>query len=178
MATRLTSDKQQKSLDKARLSDPFASHPGYLHLERRKEAVARAGLPLPYFRAHERLEGSEVMIDGRRCINFSGYDYLGLSSHPEVMAAAKAGIDRYGTSVSASRIVSGEIAPHRQLERELAQVLAAEDCAVFISGWGTNVSTIGHLMGKRDLIVVDEECHRQHPVGRTGIGRPDSEFSP
>ena len=62
-------------------------------------------------------------IDGRSYVNFASYNYLGLNGHPDVVAAAKAAIDSYGTSVSASRLVAGERPMHRELERALAELL-------------------------------------------------------
>ncbi|MBV8186962.1 MAG: aminotransferase class I/II-fold pyridoxal phosphate-dependent enzyme, partial [Alphaproteobacteria bacterium] len=90
---------------------------------------------------------------------FSSYDYLGLNGHPEVTAAAKQAIDRYGTSVSASRITAGERQVHRDLERALARLHASEDALAFVSGHATNVSVIGTLLGPQDLIVCDALVH-------------------
>ncbi len=77
----------------------------------------------PFFRTHEDLSADRTTINGRPCINFSGYNYLGLSGHPEVSAAAKNAIDRYGTSASASRLAGGQIPLHLELECEIAQTL-------------------------------------------------------
>jgi 8-amino-7-oxononanoate synthase len=70
------------------------------------------------------VSGSAVRCDGRELIDHSGYNCLGLSGHPEVSAATKEAIDRYGTSASASRIALGQIGLHGELEvvgcRELA----------------------------------------------------------
>ena len=66
-------------------------------------------------------------------LNFSAYDYLGLNGHPAVSAAAKAAIDQYGTSVSASRIVAGDIVLHRELEAALADYYQTEAALAFVS---------------------------------------------
>jgi 7-keto-8-aminopelargonate synthetase-like enzyme len=79
--------------------------------------------------------------------------------------AAKEAIDRYGTSASASRLVSGELAVHRELEQALAAMLGVGDCVVFVSGHATNVSTIGHLFGPKDLIVHDALIHNSALLG-------------
>ena len=68
--------------------------------------------------------------------NFSSYDYLGLNEHPDVVQAAKAALDRYGISASASRHVAGERPVHRALERGLADHYGVEDCLVLVSGYG------------------------------------------
>jgi 7-keto-8-aminopelargonate synthetase-like enzyme len=92
-------------------------------------------------------------------LNFSSYNYLGFSGHPEVVAAAKNAIELYGTSVSASRLVSGERPVHGELEKGLAAHVGVEDAVAFVSGHATNVTTIGHLYGKEDLILHDSLCH-------------------
>jgi len=137
----------------------FALHPGYQQLRIINDGAARLGIGNPFFRLHEGSAGATTRIEGREFVNFSSYNYLGLSGHPEVNAAAKAAIDRYGTSASASRPVSGERPIHRELEQALSQVYGAQDAVVFVSGHATNVSTIGHLFGPRDLIVHDEFIH-------------------
>ena len=73
--------------------------------------------------------------------------------------AAKEAIDRYGTSVSASRVASGERPVHRELEKELARLLGVEDSIALVSGHAANVTTIGHLFGKNDLVLYDALIH-------------------
>ena len=114
---------------------------------------------IPFFRPHLGLNGPTIDLGNGPILNFSGYNYLGLSGHPEVSAAAKAAIDRHGTTAGASRIVSGEIPLHRELEEELAAFLGAEDALTFVSGYNTNVTTIGHLYGRHDLLLHDEQAH-------------------
>jgi 8-amino-7-oxononanoate synthase len=143
----------------------FESFPAYVQLKAQQAELARLGIANPYFRSHDGVSGSTVLVEGRECINYSGYNYLGLAGHPEVSAAAKAAIERYGTSVSASRFASGEIPLHAELERELAELIGAEDCVAFVSGYGTNVSTIGHLFSGRDLIIHDELIHNSARLG-------------
>jgi 8-amino-7-oxononanoate synthase len=76
-----------------------------------------------------------------------------------VNEATKAAIDRYGTSVSASRVVSGERPLHQELEREIADLIGTEDSIVYVGGHTTNTTTIGHLFGKADLILYDALSH-------------------
>jgi 8-amino-7-oxononanoate synthase len=123
------------------------------------------GIQDPFFRVHDGIAGAETEIGGERFINFSSYNYLGLNGHPAVSAAAKAAIDRYGTSVSASRIVSGERRIHRELEERLAQIHETEDCICLVSGHATNVSVIGHILGKSDLILHDALIHNSAVQG-------------
>lgn len=137
----------------------------YLNLQQKAAELARLDIPNPYFKSHEGVSADTVLIDGRPYINFSGYNYLGLSGEAEVTRAAQDAIARYGTSVSASRIVSGEIPLHRQLEEELAELSGSEASAVFVSGYGTNVSTIGHLFGPKDLLLHDALIHNSAITG-------------
>lgn len=137
----------------------FHQHPGYQQLQIMHNGAAKLGLQNPFFKVHQATAGANTLIDGRSLINYASYNYLGLSGHPQVNAAAKAAIDQYGTSVSASRPVSGERPVHRALEQKLAQLYQVEDAIVFVSGHATNVSTIGYLFGPRDLILHDELVH-------------------
>src|SRR6202040_3848963 len=95
----------------------------------------------------------------RSFINFASYNYIGLNGHPDIVSATRAAIDRYGPSVSASRPVSGERPVHRDLERALARVHGTEDCVVLVGGHSTNVTVIGHLLGRNDVIVHDALIH-------------------
>jgi 8-amino-7-oxononanoate synthase len=113
----------------------------------------------PFFRVHDRVAGGTTSIGGRELANFASYNYLALSGDRAVSDAAKRAIDEFGTSVSASRLVSGERRLHDELERELAAFLGTEKAVALISGNLANVTTIGHLFGPRDLIVHDALAH-------------------
>jgi 8-amino-7-oxononanoate synthase len=128
-------------------------------LEQRLGLAAAFGLKNPYFNVHERVTNDTSVIGGRTMINWSSYNYLGLSGDPSVTRAAQDAVERYGTSVSASRVASGEKPLHRELEQELAQFLGTEDSIVMVSGHGVFVTTIGHLMGPNDLILHDSLAH-------------------
>lgn len=137
----------------------FDRHPGYEKVLVPQVAADRLGLRNPFFIAHDGVAGALTRIDGREYINFSSYNYLGLCGHPAVNKAAKDAIDRYGSSVSASRLVAGERPVQRELEAALAALYEVEDCVVFVSGHATNVSTIGYLFGPRDLVIHDGLIH-------------------
>jgi len=137
----------------------IAAFPEVRNLEDRLAELDRIGLRNPYFHVHEGTARNRSIIEGVEMLNFSSYNYLGFSGHPEVIAAAKEAIDRYGTSVSASRLVSGERPIHRDLEQGLAAHIGVEDAVAFVSGHATNVTTIGHLFDKDDLILHDSLCH-------------------
>ncbi len=137
----------------------FDQHPGYQQIRIVREGASKLGIPNPFFRSHEKASGREACIDGKDYLNFSSYNYLGLSGNPDVNKAAISAIEKYGTSVSASRPVSGERLIHRQLEQALAEVYEVDDSIVFVSGHATNVTTIGYLFGKKDLIIHDALIH-------------------
>ncbi|MDR3569717.1 MAG: aminotransferase class I/II-fold pyridoxal phosphate-dependent enzyme [Syntrophobacteraceae bacterium] len=137
----------------------FHLHPGYQKLRTINAGAARFGITNPFFKVHDAIAGALTSISGEPYTNFASYNYLGLSGHPYVSQAAKAAIDRYGTSASASRMVAGERPIHRDLERALAEVYGTDDALVFVSGHATNVTAIGHLFGPKDLIVHDALIH-------------------
>ena len=143
--------------DDARLD--VADLESYRELRMIEEAADYLGIADPFFRMHDGVAGAETVINGQRYLNFASYNYIGLNGDPRVTAAAKAAIDRYGTSVSASRPVSGERPVHRDLERALARIHGAEDSIVMVSGHATNVTVIGHLLGRNDVIVHDALIH-------------------
>ena len=132
---------------------------GYKDLELRFQMVEAMGLQNPYFDLHEGTARDTSLIEGREVINFSSYNYLGLSGDERVQRDVTAAMAQYGTSVSASRIASGERPFHRDLEALLAKSLGVEDSIIFPSGHATNVTVIGHLFGPNDLILHDELIH-------------------
>jgi 8-amino-7-oxononanoate synthase len=143
----------------------FDSHPGFQQIAMMREGARRLGLTDPFFKVHEGTAGATSSIDGRERLNFASYNYLGLSGDARVSRAACDAVARYGTSVSASRVVSGERPIHGELERAIAEAYAVDDAVVFVSGHATNVSTLGYLMGPKDLILHDEYIHNSSLVG-------------
>ncbi|MFL5365948.1 MAG: aminotransferase class I/II-fold pyridoxal phosphate-dependent enzyme [Myxococcales bacterium] len=133
--------------------------PEVQELEQRLGLAAAFGLKNPYFNVHERVTNDTSVIGGRTVINWSSYNYLGLSGDPHVTRAAQAAVERYGTSVSASRVASGEKPLHRELEQELASFLGCEDSMATVSGHGVFVTVIGHIMQAGDLILHDSLAH-------------------
>ena len=131
----------------------------YTMLKQQWQLLASSGAMNPYFKVHEGIIDDTTTINGRELISWSSYNYLGMSGDPEVSQAAKDAIDQFGTSVSASRLVSGEKTIHREVERAVADFLGAEDAVVFVGGHSTNETTIGHLFGPGDLILHDSLAH-------------------
>ncbi len=135
----------------------FDQTPEYLNLRSDLERVQELGNP--FFELHEGTARDTTRILGRELISYSTYNYIGMSGDPFVLQAAKEAIERYGTSVSASRVVAGERPIHRELERAIADFIGTEDCIVYIGGHTANVTTIGHLFGPKDCIFYDALSH-------------------
>ncbi len=136
-----------------------AKFPEYEDLQERLQMAEAFGLRNPYFSVHEAICGDTTVVNGKEMINFSSYNYVGNSGNPVVSKAAQDAITKYGTSVSASRVASGEKPLTRELEVALADFFGTEDSIVMVSGHATNVSVIGHIVGAGDLIVHDALAH-------------------
>jgi 8-amino-7-oxononanoate synthase len=135
------------------------------NLMQRLQAATMIGLRNPYFAVNEGVARNVSVVDGQEMTNFSSYNYLGLSGNAKVTEAAKAAIDLYGTSVSASRVASGEKPLHGELEELIADFLDTEAALVFSAGHATNETVIGHLMGEKDLIIHDSLAHNSILTG-------------
>jgi 8-amino-7-oxononanoate synthase len=160
-----TLDRIRRKPDGVFEARPFSDLPTHKTITQGRKLGAMLGIESPFFRSTEGMQGRKTLIDGKPVLNFAWCDYLGLSQHPELIAAAKAATDRYGTTVSASRMVSGDTPVHRDLEQEIAKFLGVDASVVFVSGHAANVSTIGTLMTDLDLIVHDEFVHNSAVVG-------------
>ena len=106
-----------------------------------------------------RLDGVTVERDGRQLISFSCNDYLGLSQHPAVKAAAAEAIAAYGVGAGASRLVTGDHPLLGALEDRLAELKGYEAACVFGSGYLANMGIIPTVVGQGDLVLVDELAH-------------------
>jgi 8-amino-7-oxononanoate synthase len=137
----------------------FDQLPEYRKLKRTMAQFALTGVPNPYFTVHEGVTRDTTRIGGRELISFASYNYIGMSGDPEVNAAVIEAVKKYGTSVSASRLVSGEKDLHGQLERAIAEWVGVDASVVMVGGHATNETTIGHLVGPGDLIVHDSLSH-------------------
>jgi 8-amino-7-oxononanoate synthase len=162
---------------KERRTPDFSGLPGYRELIMQRSLGTALGFDDPFYRLHEGRAGPETRIGGRTFLNFSSYDYLGLNGHPDVTNAAKAAVDLYGTSPSASRLTAGERPVHRELETGLAEIYGAEACVCMVSGHATNVTTIGHLVGAKDLVVYDSMAHNSILVGAKLSGAERRSFA-
>ncbi len=107
----------------------------------------------------EGAQGPHVRVNGADYVCFCSNNYLGLANHPKLIEAAKAAADEYGTGSGASRLVSGTMAIHRELEDAVARFKGAEAAIVFPTGYMANVGTIPALAGKGDTIFCDRLNH-------------------
>jgi len=101
----------------------------------------------------------QVILDGRKLLNFSSNDYLGLANEPALKEAAVKAIEKYGAGAGASRLVSGSLVPHHQLEEQLAAFKGVEAALTFATGYVAALGTIGALLDKRDIVILDKLSH-------------------
>ncbi|MEZ5562111.1 MAG: 8-amino-7-oxononanoate synthase [Gammaproteobacteria bacterium] len=103
--------------------------------------------------------GRELVVDGRRLLNFCSNDYLGLAADPRVSVAFKEGVDRWGVGSGASHLVSGHTTAHAELETALAEFTGRPRALLFGSGYAANVGTLSALLGPRDHVFEDRLNH-------------------
>lgn len=114
------------------------------------------------YRTLKTVEGppaSRIIVDGRECILLSSNSYLGLAEHPAVRAAAIEAVSRWGAGAGGSRLISGNLGLHEDLEREIARFKRTEAAIIFNTGYMANLGAITALAGKGDVIISDELNH-------------------
>jgi 8-amino-7-oxononanoate synthase len=102
---------------------------------------------------------AEVMMGERRILMFGSNNYLGLTTHPEVKAAAREAIEQYGSGCSGSRMLNGTMSLHVKLEERLAEFMKRESALVFGTGFQTNLGAISTIAGRGDVIIADRNIH-------------------
>ena len=125
----------------------------------------KQGYEQSQFRSHLGVSDAIVKLHDRELVNFSSYNYLALAGDDRVKAAAKRAIDDHGTSTGSGRAITGEIDLHQQFEREICEVLGAEDAVLSVGGYSTNAFAIGYLARAQDLIIYDELIHNSALAG-------------
>ena len=120
--------------------------------------VQAAGL-YPYFKPISHSEDTVVVIEGKERVMMGSNNYLGLTHHPAVLAAAKAALERYGSGCTGSRFLNGTLDLHERLEVELAEFLDKEACLVFSTGYQANLGAISGLVGRGDYVILDKLDH-------------------
>jgi 8-amino-7-oxononanoate synthase len=101
----------------------------------------------------------DLELAGRKLVNFSANDYLGLATEPALREAAKAAIDEYGVGAGSSRLICGTLSPHIRLEQKLAEWKRCEAALTFSSGYAAAVGTLGALLRKDDVLILDKLSH-------------------
>ena len=104
-------------------------------------------------------QGPRVEIGGKRFLNFSSNDYLGLANDPILKEAAIKAVEKFGAGAGASRLVCGSLAPFHELEEALADFKRAEAALTFSTGYATAIGTICALLGRNDIIILDKLVH-------------------
>jgi len=122
------------------------------------ESVRKKGYYF-FFRKLESPQDSEVVVDGRRVIMAGSNNYLGLTNHPRVKEAAIKAIEKFGTGCAGSRFLNGNLEIHEELETKLARFFRKEAALVFATGYQTNLGTIGALLGRNDVAILDKYDH-------------------
>jgi len=125
----------------------------YNQLQRRREQDLERSLVLI------EQPGIEISVNGRKLINFSSNDYLNLSKHPKLIAAAGDAARTYGSASSASRLMSGNLAIHQELEQKLAEYIGSEKTLLFSSGYLANIGAVTSLVGRHDFVLADKLVH-------------------
>ncbi len=122
-----------------------------------KEVMA-AGF-YPYFRVVESQQDPELIVEGQKMIMLGSNNYLGLTSHPAVKAAAVEAVKKYGSGCAGSRFLNGTLDIHVELEEKLAAFFRRDAALMFSTGYQTNLGIISALVGKDDVVVIDKLDH-------------------
>ena len=131
-----------------------------LRVIEKRRAMFADGAAIPGLTVIERvLSPGEVVISGRPTLMFGSNNYLGLTQHPDVVAAARRSVLEYGTGTTGSRTANGTLAIHEELEREFADWFGKRHAIIFSTGYQANLSLVGGLCGAGDVILIDSDSH-------------------
>jgi len=122
------------------------------------DMVRAAGL-YPYFREIASGQDPLVAMNGQSVVMLGSNNYLGLTSHPEIKAAAADALETYGTGTAGSRFLNGTLDIHVRLEERLAEFMGREAALTFSTGFQVNLGVISSLVDRRDVVVVDSLDH-------------------
>lgn len=112
----------------------------------------------------------DMEFAGRRLVNFASNDYLGLATEPSLREAAKQAIDQYGVGAGASRLITGTMSPHLRLEEKIAEWKHTEAALTFSSGYAASIGTLGALLRKDDVVILDKLAHASLIDGAVASG--------
>ncbi|HEY2328865.1 MAG TPA: aminotransferase class I/II-fold pyridoxal phosphate-dependent enzyme, partial [Verrucomicrobiae bacterium] len=127
-------------------------------LNRRLSALREQNL-FRELRRVDSAQGPRIEIGGKKFLNFSSNDYLGLANHPALKEAAIHAVEKFGAGSGASRLVCGSLAPFHGLEESLAAFKKTEAALAFSTGYAAAIGTITALAGKDDIVVLDKLVH-------------------
>ena len=130
----------------------------YQRLQKELQEIEDAGL-YKKERVIESEQGPEITVNGKTVLNFCANNYLGLSSHPKVLQAAKATIDKRGYGMSSVRFICGTQDIHKELEAKLSKFLGTEDTILYVACFDANGGVFEPLLGENDAIISDELNH-------------------
>ena len=136
----------------------MVGHQGFDRIRVRLDQLAASGT-YRHRRSLENPQGREVVLEGRRLLNFCSNDYLGLASDTRIKEAFKKGIDRWGTGSGASHLVCGHFSVHEALEEQLAKFTGRPRSLLYSSGYAANVGTINALLSQGDFVFQDRLNH-------------------
>ncbi len=125
-----------------------------------------------FFRELDCPQGPEVTLNGRRMIMIGSNNYLGLTTHPRIKEAATKAIEKYGSGCAGSRLLNGNLVIHEELEEKLAAFVRKEAAVIFATGYQANLGAISSLVGRHDLVILDQYDHASIIDGcRLSFGR-------
>ena len=114
---------------------------------------------IPYFRQVESEAGPVVRMEGRERLMLGSNNYLGLTGDERVKEAARRALERYGTTLTGSRLMNGTVPLHRELEEEIAAWLETEDALVFTTGYQANLGCLSAVLSASDTVIADSSDH-------------------
>lgn len=136
----------------------MANNAFYERIQNELNDIEASGL----FKKERRIDseqGAEILVNGKKVLNFCANNYLGLSSHPAVLDAAKQTIDERGYGMSSVRFICGTQDIHKELEAKLAKFLGTEDTILYVACFDANGGVFEPLLGEEDVIISDELNH-------------------
>ncbi len=126
----------------------------YEHVKKIKES----GI-YPYFHQLDSKQDTKVVMEGKDVIMIGSNNYLGLTSHPDVIKAGVEALEKFGSGCSGSRFLNGTLTAHVELEKELREFLNKEDVVTFSTGFQSNLGIISAVVGRNDYVLCDKENH-------------------
>ena len=128
------------------------------HLEAELKAIEENGI-FKSERIITSAQGAEIVVNGKTVLNFCSNNYLGLSSHPEVVQAAKDTLDSHGFGMSSVRFICGTQDIHKTLEKKIAEFYGTEDTILYAAAFDANGGVFEPLLGEQDCIISDSLNH-------------------